>query len=112
MALFTAVADIVGVTVDVAPILHGHNCGFPGLVLGEGSVPRSMVGADTITVELSFNSGPVFGDGTMTLTPASTDRRSWTLAARAAGAVQTGMYALSLFAWMFLTLAVAGSLSR
>ena len=68
VALFTAVADIVGVTVDVAPILHGHNCGFPGLTLGEGTFPRSMVGADTITVELSFNSGPVFGNGTMTLT--------------------------------------------
>ena len=27
-----------------------------------------MVGADTITVALSFNSGPVFGNGTMTLT--------------------------------------------
>jgi hypothetical protein len=27
-----------------------------------------MIGADTITVQLSFNSGPVFGDGTLTLT--------------------------------------------
>ena len=27
-----------------------------------------MIGADTITVELSFNSGPVFGNGTLTLT--------------------------------------------
>ena len=68
VALFSAVADIVGVTVDVAPILHGHNCGFPGLTLGEGTFLRSMVGADTITVQLSFNSGPVFGNGTMTLT--------------------------------------------
>jgi hypothetical protein len=27
-----------------------------------------MIGADTITVQLSFNSGPVFVDGTLTLT--------------------------------------------
>ena len=67
LVLFEADADSVGVTVDVAPIEHG-DCGLPELTLGEGTFPRSMVGADTITVELSFNSGPVYGNGTMTLT--------------------------------------------
>ena len=68
VVLFDADADTVSVTVDVAPIEHGDDCGLPGLTLGEGTFPRSMVGADTITVQLSFNSGPVFGNGTMTLT--------------------------------------------
>ena len=68
VALFGADVDTVSVTVDVGPIEHGDDCGLPSLTLGEGTFPRSMIGADTITVELSFNSGPVFGDGTMTLT--------------------------------------------
>ena len=67
VVLFDADADTVGVIVDVGPIEHG-DCGLPGLTLGEGTFSRSMVGADTITVELSFNSGPVYGTGTMTLT--------------------------------------------
>jgi hypothetical protein len=68
VALFEADADTVSVIVDIAPILHGDDCGLPGLTLGEGTFPRSIIGADTITVQLSFNSGPVFGDGTLTLT--------------------------------------------
>jgi hypothetical protein len=68
VVLFDADANTVVVTVDVAPILHGDDCGLPGLTLGGGTFPRSMIGADTITVQLSFNSGPVFGDGTLTLT--------------------------------------------
>ena len=71
VVLFDADADTVGVTVDVGPILHGEDCGLPGLTLGEGTFPRSMIGADTITVELSFNSGPVYGNGTLTLTRVS-----------------------------------------
>ena len=47
---------------------YGDGCGPSGLTLGDGTFPRSMIGADTITVELSFNSGPVFGNGTLTLT--------------------------------------------
>ena len=68
VVLFDADADTVSVTVDVAPILHDENCGPPGLTLGEGTFPRSMVGGDTITVELSWNYGVIFGNGTMTLT--------------------------------------------
>ena len=68
VVLFDANADTVFVNVDVGGIEHGDNCGLSGLTLGDGSFPRSMVGADTITVQLSFNSGPVFGNGTMTLT--------------------------------------------
>lgn len=67
VVLFDADADTVFVTVDIGGIEHG-DCGLSGLTLGEGTFPRSMIGADTITVELSFNSGPVFGNGTMTLT--------------------------------------------
>lgn len=68
VVLFDADADSVSVTVDVGPIEHGDDCGLPSLTLGDGTFPRSMVGDDTITVGLSFNSGPVFGNGTMTLT--------------------------------------------
>ena len=68
VVLFDANADTVFVNVDVGGIEHGDNCGLSGLTLGDGSFPRSMVGADTITVQLSFNSGPVFGHGTMILT--------------------------------------------
>jgi hypothetical protein len=68
VVLFDADASTVSVTVGVAPILHGDDCGLPGLTLGEGTFPRSMIGADTITVQLSCNSGPVFGNGTLTLT--------------------------------------------
>ena len=68
VVLFDADADTVSVTVDVVGIEHGDGCGPSGLTLGDGTFPRSMIGADTITVELSFNSGPVFGNGTLTLT--------------------------------------------
>ena len=98
VVLFDADADTVSVTVDVAPIEHGDDCGLPGLTLGEGTFPRSMVGADTITVQLSFNSGPVFGNGTMTLR-ASTDapvgrrvrrgRTRWPLPTRPAQQLET-----------------------
>ena len=64
---FEADAETVHATVDIGPIANG-DCGPRYATLGEGTFPRSMVGADTITVQLSFNSGPVFGNGTMTLT--------------------------------------------
>ncbi len=63
---FEADADTVRATVEVGPI--DNDCGSRGFTLGQGTFPRSMVGADTITVALSWNSGPVFGNGTMTLT--------------------------------------------
>ncbi len=68
IALFGADGDTVGVDVDIGNVAHGENCGFGIFTLGSGTFPRSAIGNDTITVELTFNSGLVFGNGTLTLT--------------------------------------------
>ena len=65
--VFSVDTDTVGVEADA---MFGGSCGFGSVVLGLGSFPRGAVGDDTIVVPLSFNSAPVYGNGTLTLTRA------------------------------------------
>ena len=66
--LFSADGDTVSVEADA--LFDGGDCQFNSVTLGLGEFPRSLIGDDTITVPLSFNGAPVFGNGTLTLTRA------------------------------------------
>ena len=68
IALFGVNGDSVGVDIDAGNVGHGENCGYGFFTLGSGSFPRSAIGDDTITVAITFNSEPVYGNGTLTLT--------------------------------------------
>ena len=70
-ALFSAYGDTIFVDVDIGNVLHDEDCGAYGIfVLGSGTFPRSTIGDETISVEITFNSGNVYGNGTLTLTRA------------------------------------------
>jgi hypothetical protein len=64
----SASADTVNVVADAGDIGHGDcaNTSYAGP--GEGTFPRRMIGAETISVENSFTYAPVYGGGTLTLT--------------------------------------------
>jgi hypothetical protein len=71
LVIFEVVGDTVEATVD-AMAFKGHDDDCSGDVfnrIGSGTFPRSMIGADTITVDLSYNDDPsfAFGNGTLTL---------------------------------------------
>lgn len=68
LVLFGVNADSVTVTVNAGDVGHG-DCGNGSyLGLGTGGFPRSRIGDDTITVDLSFDYAPAYGNGTLTLT--------------------------------------------
>ena len=64
--LFDADADTVTASMEPPPIKSG--CGSLVNTLGEASFPRSMVGADAITLHFPYDDGVTTTSGTLTLT--------------------------------------------